>query len=426
MSDTIPVDLDAAKSMADAFAGTTGVRCRLLSAEGEILYQHGEPEDECAYLKALPGTPPPCADLHLRGIRQAERFGGRYIYACPSSLAYCASPIMAGGALAGGLVAGPVLLMDTDDLLEELTEHRGVRREGVPALRTFLDGIPQVDSAQLCRLSLQLFADALCIGDNSRELFLRRDEGLQQQRMGQYVHQAKAVGQDARYPIEKESQLYAAVARGNRITAAALLNDLLGHIFFLTSDPDVTNIRVAELLWLLSRAAIRGGGNPETVLTISDQYLEKLRRLRTQEDVARWLAQALRRYTSLVFKMTDTKHRDMIQKAIGYMQVNCGRNLTLGEVADYVGYSHSYFSKVFKGELGCGFRAYLNQLRVERSKVLLLASGATLSEIYSACGFEDQSYFCKVFKRAVGVTPDRYRKQSRRIDERMERALNAP
>ena len=60
MSDTIPIDLDTARSMADSFAAATGVRCRLISAAGETLYQSGRPEDECAYLKALPGTPPPC------------------------------------------------------------------------------------------------------------------------------------------------------------------------------------------------------------------------------------------------------------------------------------------------------------------------------------------------------------------------------
>ena len=236
MSDSYVIDLDAARSMVNAFAGTTGVRCRLISAAGETLYQSGRPEDECAYLKALPGIPPPCTDLHLRGIRQAERFGGRYIYACPSSLAYCASPIMVGGALAGGLVAGPVLLMDTDDLLEELIERRGVRQDELASLWNFLCDIPHMESARLSQLSLQLFADTLCIGDNSRELFLQRDDGLQQQNMGQYIHQVKAVGQDARYPVEKEPQLYAAVARGDRAAAAALLNDLLGHIFFLTPD----------------------------------------------------------------------------------------------------------------------------------------------------------------------------------------------
>ena len=76
--------------------------------------------------------------------------------------------------------------------------------------------------------------------------------------------------------------------------------------------------------------------------------------------------------------------------------------------------------------MGCSFRSQLNQLRVEKSKVLLLASNAPMSEIYAACGFEDQSYFCKVFKRLEGVTPDRYRKQSRRIDKDRERDRGQP
>lgn len=421
MSSSLTLDLETARAMADSFALATGVRCRLLSARGDILHQRGAPEDECTFLKALPGTPPVCVDLHLRGVRQAEQLGGRYIYSCASGLTYCASPIIVGGVLAGGLAAGPVLLMETEDLLEDLAERRQVSRGRIDALRTFLNGIPQVEPARMSYLSLQLFADAVCIGDTSRELMLQRGEGWQQRFIAQYVHQVKDSGQGGRYPIEKEQELFSAVARGDRNAANALLNELLGHIFFFTADPDIGQIRVIELLLVLSRAAIQGGGNPEVVLAASDQYIQKLRRLRSREEAAQWLAQALHRYTDLVFSFVNVKHRNTIRKAMSYMRLNCERNLTLGEVADYVGYSHTHFSKVFKEEMGCGFRTYLNQTRVEKSKVLLLADSAPMSEICSACGFEDQSYFCKVFKRLVGVTPDRYRKQSRRIDESRER-----
>ena len=423
MSDRFTIDLGTARAMADSFALTTGVRCRLLSARGEMLHQRGVPEDECTCLKALPGTPPPCVDLHPRGISYAEQLGGRYIYACASGLAYCASPIIVGGALAGGLVAGPVLLVEAEDLLEELAERRQIPRGGTHTLRDFLAGIPQVEPARMTWLSLQLFANAVCLGDNSRELLLQQSGEWQQRSIGQYVHQVKNSGQSGRYPIEKEQELFNAVARGDRNAANALLNELLGHIFFFTSETDISQVRVIELLLLLSRAAIQGGGDPDAVLAISDQYVQMLRRLRSREEVAQWLAQALHRYTDRVFSFVDSKHRNVIRKAMSYMRLNCERNLTLGEVADYVGYSHTHFSKVFKDEMGCGFRTYLNQTRVEKSKVLLLAGSAPISEIYSACGFEDQSYFCKVFKRLVGVTPDRYRKQSRRhIDEGKERS----
>ncbi|MBQ9837856.1 MAG: helix-turn-helix transcriptional regulator, partial [Oscillospiraceae bacterium] len=102
---------------------------------------------------------------------------------------------------------------------------------------------------------------------------------------------------------------------------------------------------------------------------------------------------------------------------------NYAKDITLAELADYVGYSHSHFSKVFKEEMGCGFRVYLNELRVEKSKSLLLAGVASLSEICSMCGFEDQSYYCKVFKKVTGVTPDKFRKQGRHIDNNKEYGL---
>ena len=426
MSDSLTVDLDTARAMTDSFALATGVRCRLLSAQGDTLYQCGVPEDECTYLKALPGAPPPCADLHLRGTIYAEQLGGRYIYSCASGLTYCASPIIVGGALAGGLVAGPALLVEAEDLLEDLSERRQVPCGETGTLRVFLDGIPQVEPARMTCLSLQLFANAVCIGDNSREMILQRSEGWRQRSIAQYVHQVKNSGQIGRYPIEKEQELFNAVARGDRNAANALLNELLGHVFFFTAETGVSWVRVIELLLLLSRAAIQGGGDPEVILAASDQYIQKLHRLRSREEVAQWLAQALHHYTDLVFSFVDTRHRNVIRKAMSYMRLNCERNLTLGEVADYVGYSHTHFSKVFKEEMGCGFRTYLNQTRVEKSKVLLLADNTPMSEICSACGFEDQSYFCKVFKRLVGVTPNRYRKQSRRIDESRERDRERP
>lgn len=112
----------------------------------------------------------------------------------------------------------------------------------------------------------------------------------------------------------------------------------------------------------------------------------------------------------------DTKHRNLIYAAIGYMQTKYREPLTLEQVADYIGYSPSYFSKVFKQETGNTFRTYLNYLRIEKSKSLLLSSQVPVSDICAMVAFEDQSYFSKVFKRFVGVTPDRYRKRERRLD----------
>jgi AraC-like DNA-binding protein len=53
---------------------------------------------------------------------------------------------------------------------------------------------------------------------------------------------------------------------------------------------------------------------------------------------------------------------------------------------------------------------YLNRLRIEKSKQLLLRGDLRIADIVSMVGFEDQSYFTKVFKRICGVSPTHFRK----------------
>lgn len=417
-------DLSTAIEMVDAFSLSCGICCRLLSSTGETLYQQGAPEqNECDYLRSLPGQAPACQDLHLRGLLQAERFGGRYIYSCDSGLTYFSAPIISGGSVAGGLVAGPVLLAEVDDYLDDIIEKRNVAASHIRPLRTFFSTLPLIPPSRLRHLSIQLFSSAVCVSDSSHEMLLHKNDTQQQRSIGEYVHQVKAGQQDVPYPMETEQELLAAISRGDKPTASALLNEILGHIFFFTSDPSTTQTRITELLVLLSRAAIKGGAATEVIFEINHRYMQELKQLHSQEDVAQWLAHVLNRFTDLVFELVDSKHKNIIHRAVNYINANCAKDLNMSDVANYVGYSHSHFSKVFKEEMGCGFRAYLTRIRVEKSKALLLSSNASIADICEMCGFEDQSYHCKVFKKLVGVTPDKFRKQSRRIDSEREYGL---
>jgi two-component system response regulator YesN len=61
--------------------------------------------------------------------------------------------------------------------------------------------------------------------------------------------------------------------------------------------------------------------------------------------------------------------------------------------------SPAYFSKIFKEEVKTNFNNYLNLVRIEMSKKLLLDDSMSLVDISSYVGYEDQSYFSKVFKK---------------------------
>jgi AraC-like DNA-binding protein len=82
-------------------------------------------------------------------------------------------------------------------------------------------------------------------------------------------------------------------------------------------------------------------------------------------------------------------------------------------VADVSGLSAPYFSTVFKEEMGENLSNYLNRLRVDRAAKLLIETDLSLSEIAGSCGFEDQSWFSKIFKSYTGLSPGKYRDNNR-------------
>jgi transcriptional regulator GlxA family with amidase domain len=61
--------------------------------------------------------------------------------------------------------------------------------------------------------------------------------------------------------------------------------------------------------------------------------------------------------------------------------------------------------------MGESLSSYLNRIRVEKASRMLTETDLSLSEIAGSCGFEDQSWFSKIFKNFIGVSPGKYRGQ---------------
>lgn len=413
--------MDTAKEMIDAFTVSTGVTCGFYSLEGEMLHMAGCPQECCMICKELSkasGVSLCCEGLHVKAIQRAEQFGGRYIYVCPAGMMFTASPIIYEGSIAGALIAGPVLSMEVNEFLENDARASHITDcTALDHIRELLSVVPFVEPKRMNGISMQIFANAVFISDESRELFLAQNKNVQQNSIGEYIHQIKNDQEYQQYPIETERELIKAISCGDRTEAARLLNEILGYIFFSNGgNQSAVRTRVFELLVVLSRAAISGGANAKSILHITEQYMKALRRLNGLDEFTQYLAEILNHFTSLVFDVAEYKHRNAIYSAVDYMRQNYARNITLNEVADYVGYSHSYFSNIFKKEMECSFRTYLNRIRIDKSKFLLLSGKMSVPEICEMTGFTDQSTFGKAFKQETGVTPGRYRKINRRID----------
>lgn len=85
-------------------------------------------------------------------------------------------------------------------------------------------------------------------------------------------------------------------------------------------------------------------------------------------------------------------------------------DLSLQEVADAVGISRTYFSKVFKELTGEKYWDYLTQYRVNQARILLTETNMTQAEISEKIGYSSVYHFSRKFKEIVGVSPNKYRK----------------
>lgn len=72
--------------------------------------------------------------------------------------------------------------------------------------------------------------------------------------------------------------------------------------------------------------------------------------------------------------------------------------------------SRFHFSREFKRLSGRSPWQYLTDLRMERSSYLPIDSGHSIGEIARECGFQDTSYFCKVFRKSFNASPAEYRR----------------
>jgi YesN/AraC family two-component response regulator len=102
----------------------------------------------------------------------------------------------------------------------------------------------------------------------------------------------------------------------------------------------------------------------------------------------------------------------LVKQAAAYIQQNHARSFSLIELADSIGVSKSYLSRIFKLDTGISLWDYLNRFRIQKAKELLLLTDASITAIAADVGYEDVSYFSRVFRELAGCSPRAYRQQA--------------
>ncbi len=104
---------------------------------------------------------------------------------------------------------------------------------------------------------------------------------------------------------------------------------------------------------------------------------------------------------------------NLINNAKKYIDKNYSKPISLAQTAKYLGVSQSHLSREFVKYTGENPIYYLTKVRLEKSVELLNSTDMNLSDISEACGFSNDNYFSKVFKKHMKISPSEFRKQIR-------------
>ena len=407
-------DMQLAVNCAESFSLASGLGCVLADEEGRVLHSCGQNYTQCRICALAGRESRRCGAAHRYGMHEAERFGGKYIYYCHMGLTCFTSPILSEHGIQAQIVAGPLLMGDVQDYIAyDLEEVSQSQPEKMPAILEEIRRLPDINEKRVHALAELLFMSVAFLNNVSEaNRMIETEHSAQiQGQISDYLFRIKQGNAAAPYPFRDEKRFLQALGKGDREQAQAILNELLGHILFETgADMEQIQNRVHELLIVSARTVIESGGDPIFVDGLVQKYRQLMPQLKTMDELSSWLSQAIRSLVSDQFSNKKARHSDLIYRTIQYLHNNYASKITLDDVANSVHISPTYLSRVFKREVGSSMVDFLNRIRIEKSKELLLDSQIRLIEVAMQCGFESQSYFNRMFKQICAMTPQQYRK----------------
>lgn len=118
---------------------------------------------------------------------------------------------------------------------------------------------------------------------------------------------------------------------------------------------------------------------------------------------------------SRLYQVSEQTRSDDIIKlatAVAHMEKNFCNDICLTELAHMTGYSERQFNRLFKSAFSTAPSQYITNLRLQKAQLLLKNSSLPIGEVSWNCGYSDQNYFSRIFKKYIGLTPSEYKKNA--------------
>lgn len=148
---------------------------------------------------------------------------------------------------------------------------------------------------------------------------------------------------------------------------------------------------------------------PSLSVAIYNETLEKIKQSHNIKELEDWLIYLLELTESMDENMQ--RYSELVQKSMDIIDKEYKKDLTLKRLSEELHVNSVYLGQLVKKETGRSFAQVLNQLRIEKAQDMLLHTDLTINEISFEIGYNNMTYFLKMFRKLNGMTPKEFREK---------------
>ncbi|MFC5406167.1 response regulator [Cohnella soli] len=213
---------------------------------------------------------------------------------------------------------------------------------------------------------------------------------------------------DQQVQAEVENQLKAVTASGERLQNEVISKQIQQEVRkFTNCSTQNDKVSFLHLFARLMHLPLVVTPTEENVQQAAMKYFSRMERSESLAETCNVFDEYMA-FLSESLQWNRQYSKEIVQ-ARQYIHQRFKLNVSLSEVSSHVGMSPNYFSKQFRSETGEYLTDFINRLRIDEAKKVLLESNQRSYEIAASVGFADHSYFSRVFKKYTGVSPTEYR-----------------
>lgn len=218
-------------------------------------------------------------------------------------------------------------------------------------------------------------------------------------------------------PYETELMFYGCIEKGDVEGTKKMMSGLWGQNIVVgrMSHNDLRQMQYFAVccITLGIRAAIRGGISEITAYNLSDEYIQKIDRMKNTSEIAEYLSRKAVELSELVAKSSHKRiAHPIVKKAAHFIEENLYQKITPAQVADYCSVSKDHLGLLFRQNTGETVAKYILREKLYESR-RLINRGLSNSQIAYQLGFCSESHFIAKYKAHYGATPGEERKSLR-------------